>query len=88
MELFRCERLLAELSGVQCLLNRRKRHPSCVGCDGLRQRVEVLRFEGEDAAIIRRFVEMARADGHAPETDLATVVGLFLDGKLRRVRGR
>lgn len=43
----------------------------------------MISFAGDDALIVKRLLAKSAADGHDPAQDIATILGLFLDGKLR-----
>lgn len=92
-----CRRLSARISMTQCRYNRAQGSSVCAGCPGLTPPAVVpaapadgisLHFSGENAEVIRRFAAGSRSDGHDPADDLATVIDLFMAGRLRLVTRR
>jgi hypothetical protein len=49
----------------------------------LQQQAVRLEFTGADAGILTRFAEISRQDGHDPAADVATILDLFMTGRLR-----
>ncbi len=91
-----CERLSARITTAQCRFNRGRGYHVCAGCPGLTKANPtaapvggiLLQFTGENAEIITKFSAESRRDGHEPADDIATIVDLFLSGKLRLVSPR